>query len=166
MNLNKLKINNLEIYQKSEVTGQISFQVTWQIHGQLGLTFLLDFFCPSWPGVPIGCRRDAPGLATDGERYVLEWPEPHPPYTAASAQSRRPSFFGSTFNIRWEVPGSHFSGYKTPNASVCLIKNLELVNTCACSVAQSSLTLCDPMDCSPPGSSVPGILQARILPMC
>ena len=25
------------------------------------------------------------------------------------------------------------------------------------------LTLCDPMDCSPPGSSVHGILQARIL---
>ena len=31
------------------------------------------------------------------------------------------------------------------------------------SVAQSYLTLCEPMDCSPPGSSVPGILQARIL---
>ena len=30
-------------------------------------------------------------------------------------------------------------------------------------VAQSYLTLCDPMDCSPPGSSVHGILQARIL---
>ena len=28
---------------------------------------------------------------------------------------------------------------------------------------QSSPTLCDPMDCSPPGSSVYGILQARIL---
>ena len=28
---------------------------------------------------------------------------------------------------------------------------------------QSYLTLCDPMDCSPPGSSVHGILQARIL---
>ena len=28
-------------------------------------------------------------------------------------------------------------------------------------VAQSCLTLCDPMDCSPPGSSVHGILQAR-----
>ena len=27
----------------------------------------------------------------------------------------------------------------------------------------SCLTLCDPMDCSPPGFSVPGILQARIL---
>ena len=29
--------------------------------------------------------------------------------------------------------------------------------------AQSCPTLCDPMDCSPPGSSVHGILQARIL---
>ena len=30
-------------------------------------------------------------------------------------------------------------------------------------VAQSCPTLCDPMDCSPPGSSVHGILQTRIL---
>ena len=30
-------------------------------------------------------------------------------------------------------------------------------------VTQSCLTLCGPMDCSPPGSSVHGILQARIL---
>ena len=30
-------------------------------------------------------------------------------------------------------------------------------------VAQSCLTLCDPMDCSPPGSCVHEILQARIL---
>ena len=28
---------------------------------------------------------------------------------------------------------------------------------------QSCLTLCDPMDCCPPGSSVPGILQTRVL---
>jgi len=33
---------------------------------------------------------------------------------------------------------------------------------CACLVAQSCLTLCDPMDCSLPSSSVHGILQARI----
>ena len=32
-----------------------------------------------------------------------------------------------------------------------------------CLVAKSHLTLCDPMDGSPPGSSVHGILQARIL---
>ena len=29
-------------------------------------------------------------------------------------------------------------------------------------VAQSCLTFCNPMDCSPPSSSVHGILQARI----
>ena len=29
--------------------------------------------------------------------------------------------------------------------------------------AQSCLTLCNPMDCSPPGSSAHGIFQARIL---
>ena len=28
---------------------------------------------------------------------------------------------------------------------------------------QSCLTLCDPIECSPPGSPVPGILQARTL---
>ena len=30
-------------------------------------------------------------------------------------------------------------------------------------VAQSCPTLSDPMDCSPPGSSIHGILQARVL---
>ena len=34
---------------------------------------------------------------------------------------------------------------------------------CVCLVTQLCLTLCDPMDYSPPGSSVHGILQARIL---
>ena len=33
----------------------------------------------------------------------------------------------------------------------------------ACSVSKSCPTLCDPVDCSPPGSSVYGIFQARIL---
>ena len=37
------------------------------------------------------------------------------------------------------------------------------VIVCACSVVQSCLTLCDPMDCSPPGSSDHGIFQERIL---
>ena len=34
---------------------------------------------------------------------------------------------------------------------------------CCCLVAKSCLTLWDPIDCSPPGSSVHGISQARIL---
>ena len=34
---------------------------------------------------------------------------------------------------------------------------------CCCLVAKLCPTLCDCMDCSPPGSSVHGILQARVL---
>ena len=34
---------------------------------------------------------------------------------------------------------------------------------CCCLVAKLCLTLCDPMDCSLPGSSVRGVSQARIL---
>ena len=40
---------------------------------------------------------------------------------------------------------------------------LSLLPSVLCSVTQSCLTLCNPMDCSPPGSSVHGILQARTL---
>ena len=42
---------------------------------------------------------------------------------------------------------------------------LEMIYACMLivSVTSNSLTLCDPMDCSPSGSSVHGILQARIL---
>ena len=43
-----------------------------------------------------------------------------------------------------------------------LLTKRPLVCVCAL-VAQSCPTLCDPMDCSPPGASVCGILQARIL---
>ena len=41
--------------------------------------------------------------------------------------------------------------------SLCVLYCLD------CLVAQSCPTLCDPMDCSPPGSSVRGISRARIL---
>ena len=40
---------------------------------------------------------------------------------------------------------------------------LALLRTESVLATQSCLTLCDPVDCSPPGSSVHGILQARIL---
>ena len=41
--------------------------------------------------------------------------------------------------------------------------SLTFVCIVGCLVAQSCLTLCEPMDCSPPGSSVHGILQAKKL---
>ena len=45
----------------------------------------------------------------------------------------------------------HLLVFKVTFAIVCV---------CVCSVAQSCLTLCDLMDCSPPGSSVHQISQA------
>ena len=52
-----------------------------------------------------------------------------------------------------------FSQYLVCKTHVCVC-----VCVCVCVlVAQSCLTLCKPMDCSPPGSSIYGILQARIL---
>ena len=47
------------------------------------------------------------------------------------------------------------------NCSTVQFKLTQCMRTC--SVAKSCLTLCDPMDCSPPGSSGPEIFQARIL---
>ena len=50
-----------------------------------------------------------------------------------------------------------------PNRKLFLILEMP-VCICVCAkLLQSSETLCDPTDCSPPGSSVHGILQARIL---
>ena len=38
-----------------------------------------------------------------------------------------------------------------------------MCGVCVCLVTQSRLTLCSPVDCSPPGPSVRGLFQARIL---
>ena len=46
------------------------------------------------------------------------------------------------------------SGSSPPGVCVCV---------CVCTVSQLCLTLCDPMDYNPPGYSVHGILQARVL---
>ena len=50
-------------------------------------------------------------------------------------------------------------GAREPKKDVCVC-----VCVCVCVFStQSCPTLCDPMDCNPPGSSVHGILQERIL---
>ena len=53
---------------------------------------------------------------------------------------------------------------KVCRGTVCtLTRHLSLsVDVCVLG-AQSCLTLCNPIDCNPPGSSVHGILQVRIL---
>ena len=51
------------------------------------------------------------------------------------------------------------SGY---DSGICAVLSRSVVLV-LCEVAQSCPTLCDPVDCSPPGSSVHGIFQARVL---
>ena len=45
----------------------------------------------------------------------------------------------------------------------CNFTRNTLAATAAAKSLQSCLTLCDPIDGSPPGSPIPGILQARTL---
>ena len=67
--------------------------------------------------------------------------------------------------LLWSV-NSKWVKYSFCPWGVCgLVEDTEL-SICVCVYAkllQSCLTLCDPMDCSPPGSSDHGILQVRIL---
>ena len=44
-----------------------------------------------------------------------------------------------------------------------MLRTVSVINAAAAKSLQSYPTLCDPIDGSPPGSSVPGILQARVL---
>ena len=64
--------------------------------------------------------------------------------------------------ITWEITGP---GAKTWQVILlyCTVTCSPHVDLHGCSVTQSCPTLWDPMDCSPPGSSVHGISQARIL---
>ena len=69
----------------------------------------------------------------------------------------------------WDLAGvSSYDGHL--NSSYCRCKSSCFVclfvlklSCCCCLVAQSCLTLCNPMDCCPQGSSLHGISQARIL---
>ena len=92
-----------------------------------------------------------------------------PPYRGQSLPTKFPSY--PKFAIYPQHPFSsvcsdkhHVSSLLTadPWASA-LDTGFSKLMEHVCLVAQSCLTLCDPTDCSPPGSSVHGILQARIL---
>ena len=78
-------------------------------------------------------------------------------------------------NTRWRKKGEIFEAIITENSPKLMTDtksqiqtklNLPKIDTevycCCCSVAKSCPTLWDPMDCSPPGSSVHGISKARI----
>ena len=70
-----------------------------------------------------------------------------------------------------ETPGDWFRGYRARDSNLGLLSLLALFPSqrhtasplILPAVLQSCPALCSPMDCSLPGSSVHGILQARIL---
>ena len=77
--------------------------------------------------------------------------------------------------LAWRIPGmaelgglssmgSHRVGHDWNNLErERIYPSFPFTDVCACLVVQLHLTLCNPMDCSLPGSSVHGILHARIL---
>ena len=66
-----------------------------------------------------------------------------------------------------EIKGRNLSSTKMEiilkERSSHLRKTVDLAAAAAAKLLQSCLTLCNPIDSSPPGSSVPGTLQARAL---
>ena len=64
-------------------------------------------------------------------------------------------------------PGEWFYSLPWTSLVAQMVKCLPIMRDAAAAAAAKSLqscpTLCDPMDCSPPGSPVPGILQARTM---
>ena len=66
--------------------------------------------------------------------------------------------------VWWLKRRSKFGPLKEPMGEIALRAGLWGLSAAAAAKSpQSCPTLCDPMDGSPPGSPVPGILQARIL---
>ena len=85
----------------------------------------------------------------------------HPKVESISPPLEFPLWSSSNHEIRWAFKSACVLGFASHCCSSVVLKTT-LPCTCAKSL-QSCLTLCEPMDCSPPGSSVLGTLQARIL---
>ena len=97
------------------------------------------------------------GRAMSSQDCGSIWPRSHNMAKETSDQTRVPVF---TFSSACVIHGAAKSQTRLSNWTDWLTDCLWLVRVLA---VQSCPTLCDPMDCSPPGSSVHGILQAKIL---
>ena len=112
--------------------------------------------CPTLSD-PMDCSP--PGSSVHGvfQAKVLEWSAIAFSVISVVSNSVRP--YGrkpARFFYPWDSPGK--------NTGVgCHFLLLCMKVKCESEVAQSCPTLSDPMDCSPPGSSVHGIFQARVL---
>ena len=96
---------------------------------------------------------------------LLHFPVHPELYAAAAAKLLQSCPSDSVRPHRWQptrLPCPWDSPGKTTGVGCHALLQYMKVKS-ASEVAQSCLTLHDPMDCSPPGSSVHGIFQARVL---
>ena len=63
----------------------------------------------------------------------------------------------------WAAPWAPLHHGNSENLGSPLFSELNIPILCVCVLIQSCPTLCNPVDCSPSGSSVHGVYQARIL---
>ena len=97
-------------------------------------------------------------------------PLPPPPHSALASTSFYPSITQSPWGLctgcslcqKSSSPDTHIL-IPLPSSNLCSKSSFSKKHTLKMLVTQSCLTLCDPMDYSIPGSSIHGILQARIL---
>ena len=123
------------------------FYFCWGFHSELSRFIMSDSFQPKElqpANVPLSM-----GFSRQEYWSSLPWPPPgdlpDPGVKPTSLTALAGRFF--TTSAVWEA-----SAWGWVSVSV--------------KVAQSCPTLCHPMDCSPPGSSDYGVLQARILEWC
>ena len=117
---------------------------------------------------PMDCSP--PGTSLHGilQARILDWIAI--PFSRASSQSRDGTQVSYTagrfFTIRaLGKHSNHTRGWTQKSSSVLPTKGWYLPSTAAAAAAkslQSCLTVCNPVDCSPPGSSIHGIFQARV----
>ena len=73
--------------------------------------------------------------------------------------------FLQRWTLSWFISGALALQPRWPDPRLGRVLRAPVAGRCLCVVlvAQSCLTFCDPMDCSPPGSCIHGISQERIL---
>ena len=133
------------------------------------------------PSTRLLCPWDSPGKNTGVDCHFLlqcmkvksesevtqSYPTHSDPLTVAYQASLSMGF--SRQKYRRGLPSSPLGGPPDPGIkpaslmSPALIGDFFTTNVTYAKLLQSFLTLCDPIDGSPPGSPVPGILQARTL---
>ena len=111
---------------------------------------------------PIDCTHQAPlSMGFSRQEYWSGLPFPSPgDLPHPGIEPRSPVLHADSLPTElWGKPQRCLQNLNHSSRASCKPESLKLKSE----VAQSCLTLCDPMDCNLPGSSVHGILQARIL---